>query len=199
MFSNASAVGSDAGIPTTCNHVNKPSEDFLSSGDKLPSVVQLGAELICSIVAPSLVVALFFVMLAMSSRREEEDEEEEDSRRIVEDETAVSPVIATILMVAITVVLSGVIYVWASSLQRLVVGCSSSHVRHRNQDIGTADGYWAITVDQTEVELATAAVTVTVLYNNADGVRTSYETLLQTRAVSMDSTRRTVMRSDIRR
>ena len=35
----------------------------------------------------------------------------------MEDETeSVSPVIATILMVAITVVLSGVLYVWASEL-----------------------------------------------------------------------------------
>ena len=32
------------------------------------------------------------------------------------NEEAVSPVIATILMVAITVVLAGVLYVWASSL-----------------------------------------------------------------------------------
>ena len=31
------------------------------------------------------------------------------------NEEAVSPVIATILMVAITVVLAGVLYVWASS------------------------------------------------------------------------------------
>ncbi|MEC8610089.1 MAG: archaellin/type IV pilin N-terminal domain-containing protein, partial [Candidatus Thermoplasmatota archaeon] len=117
--------------------------------------------------------------LAMSSRREEEDEEVEDSRRIVEDETAVSPVIATILMVAITVVLSGVIYVWASSLAETgKLGVPRVTFDIENQDIGTADGYWAITVDQTEAELATAAVTVTVLYTNADGVRTSYETLL---------------------
>jgi len=184
MFSNASAVGSDAGIPTTCNHANKPSEDFLSSGDKLPSVVQLGGG-IGSVpsFAPSLVVvalAGFFVTaLAMSSRREEEDEEEEDSRRIVEDETAVSPVIATILMVAITVVLSGVIYVWASSLAETgKLGVPRVTFDIENKDIGTADGYWAITVDQTEAELATAAVTVIVLYTNADGVRTSYETLL---------------------
>jgi len=32
------------------------------------------------------------------------------------NDEAVSPVIATILMVAITVVLAGVLYVWASSL-----------------------------------------------------------------------------------
>ena len=36
-------------------------------------------------------------------------------RRIVKDEQAVSPVIAVILMVAITVVLAAVLYVWASS------------------------------------------------------------------------------------
>ena len=184
MFSNASAVGSDAGIPTTCNHANKPSEDFLSSGDKLPSVVQLGGG-IGSVpsFAPSLVVvalAGFFVTaLAMSSRREEEDEEEEDTRRIVEDEMAVSPVIATILMVAITVVLSGVIYVWASSLAETgKLGVPRVTFDIENKELGTADGYWAITVDQTEAELATAAVTVTVLYTNSDGVRTSYATLL---------------------
>ena len=36
-------------------------------------------------------------------------------RRIVKDEQAVSPVIAVILIVAITVVLAAVLYVWASS------------------------------------------------------------------------------------
>ena len=184
MFSNASAVGSDAGIPTTCNHANKPSEDFLNSGDKLPSVVQLGGG-IGSVpsFAPSIVVvalAGFFVTaLAMASRREEEDEEEEDSRRIVEDEMAVSPVIATILMVAITVVLSGVIYVWASSLAETgKLGVPRVTFDIENKELGTTDGYWAITVDQTEAELATAAVTVVVLYSASDGVRTSYETLL---------------------
>jgi len=184
MFSEASAVGSDAGIPTACNHVNKPSEDFLSSGDKLPSVVQLGGG-IGSVpsFAPSLVVvalAGFFVTaLAMASRREEEDGEEEDTRRIVEDEMAVSPVIATILMVAITVVLSGVIYVWASSLAETgKLGVPRVTFDIENEKLGTAEGYWAITVDQTEAELATAAVTITVLYTNTEGVRTSYETLL---------------------
>ena len=34
----------------------------------------------------------------------------------MKNEQAVSPVIATILMVAITVVLAGVLYVWANSL-----------------------------------------------------------------------------------
>ena len=92
---------------------------------------------------------------------------------------AVSPVIATILMVAITVVLSGVIYVWASSLAETgKLGVPRVTFDIENKELGTADGYWVITVDQTEAELATAAVTVTVLYTNADGVRTSYATLL---------------------
>ena len=181
MFSNSSAVG--AGIPTACNHVNKPAENFLDSGDKLPTVVELGGG-VGSVpsFAPSLVVvalAGFFVTaLAMASRREE-DEEEEETRRIVEDEMAVSPVIATILMVAITVVLSGVIYVWASSLAETgKLGVPRVTFDIENKELGTADGYWAITVDQTEAELATAGVSVTVIYTNSDGVRTTYITQL---------------------
>ena len=97
---------------------------------------------------------------------------------------AVSPVIATILMVAITVVLSGVIYVWASSLAETgKLGVPRVTFDIDNMDVGTVDGYWAITVDR-ETELATAAVTVTVLYSNSEGVRTSYATLLSTRAMS---------------
>ena len=34
----------------------------------------------------------------------------------IDDEKAVSPVIATILMVAVTVVLAGVLYVWSNEL-----------------------------------------------------------------------------------
>ena len=114
----------------------------------------------------------------MASRREE-DEEEEETRRIVEDEMAVSPVIATILMVAITVVLSGVIYVWASSLAETgKLGVPRVTFDIENKELGTADGYWAITVDQTEAELATAGVSVTVIYTNSDGVRTTYITQL---------------------
>ena len=47
------------------------------------------------------------------------------------EEEAVSPVIATILMVAITVVLAGVLYVWASELA------------DNKQDFGTFNSYVA--------------------------------------------------------
>ena len=43
-------------------------------------------------------------------------EEDKNMNKENRNEEAVSPVIATILMVAITVVLAGVLYVWASSL-----------------------------------------------------------------------------------
>ena len=78
-------------------------------------------------------------LLALAGRREEDEEEEEESSpRFVEDEAAVSPVIATILMVAITVVLSGVIYVWASSLAETDVKvCPASPSRLRTSTRST--------------------------------------------------------------
>jgi len=82
-------------------------------------------------------------------------------------------------MVAITVVLSGVIYVWASSLAETgKLGVPRVTFDIENKELGTTDGYWAITVDQTEAELATAAVTVAVVYTSSEGGRVTYETLL---------------------
>jgi flagellin-like protein len=92
---------------------------------------------------------------------------------------AVSPVIATILMVAITVVLSGVIYVWASSLAETgKLGTPRVTFDKTNENLGMEDGYWAISVDQTEAELSTQSVIVTVLYTDSSGTRTSYSTSL---------------------
>jgi flagellin-like protein len=167
-----------------CNHANQPASTFLASNNsnRIPSVVSLGGGLgSVPSFAPSLVVvalAGFFVTaLAMSSRRDEEDEEEDT--RIIDDEMAVSPVIATILMVAITVVLSGVIYVWASSLAETgKLGTPRVTFDKTNENLGMEDGYWAISVDQTEAELSTQSVIVTVLYTDSSGTRTSYSTSL---------------------
>ena len=167
-----------------CNHANQPASTFLAANNtgRIPSVVSLGSGLgSVPSFAPSLVVvalAGFFVTaLAMSSRRDEEDVEEDT--RIVDDEMAVSPVIATILMVAITVVLSGVIYVWASSLAETgKLGTPRVTFDKVNENLGAADGYWAISVDQTEAELSTQSVIVTVLYTDSTGTRTSYATSL---------------------
>ena len=55
------------------------------------------------------------------------------------NEQAVSPVIATILMVAITVVLAGVLYVWANNLAREGTDTSSSTLNTYTADDAADD------------------------------------------------------------
>ena len=70
------------------------------------------------------------------------------------NEEAVSPVIATILMVAITVVLAGVLYVWASSLAEgntdgnLALYAMSGKDAQGTPGTGTADNLIMLTMDQ---------------------------------------------------
>ena len=92
-------------------------------------------------------------------------------RTISDDESAVSPVIATILMVAITVVLSGVVYVWAAQLADTdTKGVPRVTFDATNVDTGdTATDHWKITVGQAQTVLATQAVEVSVTYANAAG------------------------------
>jgi len=155
-----------------CNHANMPASNFLSTDQNLPAVVDtIGASSVPSF-APSIVAValsgLFVSALTLSGRRADDEEE---VTAMADDDAAVSPVIATILMVAITVVLSGVIYVWASSLAETDV----KGVPRVTFDIEDVDGYnaetghWLITVQQAQTELATQAVVVKVLYTNATG------------------------------
>ena len=157
-----------------CDAAERGRGEFPVTEQNLPDVVSvIGAAGVPSF-APSIVaVALagFLISaLALAGRRDEEDEEVVEET-IVDDETAVSPVIATILMVAITVVLSGVIYVWASSLADTDV----KGVPRITFEIETVDGFeaddghWKISVQQTEVELATQAVIVKLFYQDATG------------------------------
>ena len=94
-------------------------------------------------------------------------------------EQAVSPVIATILMVAITVVLSGVIYVWASSLadtEAKGVPRMSFTVDSSNAADGV-DSFYRITVTGSQVELATQAIQVTFEYTDpstGETIKNSY-------------------------
>ena len=91
----------------------------LSEQTNLPTVVRLIGTADVPSFAPSMIAisaaGYSSAHLVLQSRRDEEEEALEEMT-LEDDEQAVSPVIATILMVAITVVLSGVIYVWASSL-----------------------------------------------------------------------------------
>jgi FlaG/FlaF family flagellin (archaellin) len=156
-----------------CNEFAAGSESFGATGQALPNVVRtIGASAVPSF-APSIVVVsltgLFVSALAFSSRRA--DDEEEVTEKLEDNDMAVSPVIATILMVAITVVLSGVIYVWASSLADTDVK-GVPRVTFDIEDIDSFDvdnGHWRITVQSAETDLATQAVEVRVFYVDASG------------------------------
>ena len=105
--------GSDCAQPRTYGKTT------IGTNQNLSTVVRLIGTADVPSFAPSMiaigVAGLFVSALVLQSRRDEEEEALEEMT-LEDDEQAVSPVIATILMVAITVVLSGVIYVWASSL-----------------------------------------------------------------------------------
>tara|TARA_B110000444_G_scaffold261492_1_gene314159 strand:- start:19257 stop:32756 length:13500 start_codon:yes stop_codon:yes gene_type:complete len=156
-----------------CNEYLAGSESFGATGQSLPNVVRtIGASAVPSF-APSIVVVsltgLFVSALAFASRRA--DDEEEVTEDLEDNDMAVSPVIATILMVAITVVLSGVIYVWASSLADTDVK-GVPRVTFDIEDIDSFDvdnGHWRITVQSAETDLATQAVEVRVFYLDGAG------------------------------
>ena len=158
-----------------CNAADQDTADssFLSTDQDIPTVVDtVGASAVPSF-APSIIavalVGLFVSALTFSSRRAEDEEEVVESMK--DDETAVSPVIATILMVAITVVLSGVIYVWASSLAETDVK-GVPRITFQMEDVNGVDadeGHWRISVMNAQTALATQAVEVRVIYQNSTG------------------------------
>ena len=131
------------------------------------------------LIAVSLVGA-FVGALLMRSRSEEDEEELMES--LSGDEQAVSPVIATILLVAITVVLSGVIYVWANSLATDSTGKATPRLTFdASAESFTGDSdlwYWAINVRSHDNELAAQAVFVVVEWIDSAGDAQSYRTSL---------------------
>ncbi|RJU86028.1 MAG: type IV pilin [Candidatus Poseidoniales archaeon] len=141
----------------------------IATAQDTPTVVRLIGTADVPSFAPSLIAisaaGLFVSALVLQSRREDEEESLEEMT-LDEDEQAVSPVIATILMVAITVVLSGVIYVWASSL----ADTSAKGVPRMTFDVENNGDFHRIVVTASQVELATQAVQVDINYQGADGV-----------------------------
>jgi len=156
------------------------------TSDDLPQMVRLrGAITSVTGFAPGLLavslVGAFVGALLMQSRKEEDGEEFE---ALASDDEAVSPVIATILLVAITVVLSGVIYVWAQSLASDSVGKAATPRMTFDQDArfgselgGQDNWYWKVAVLDGD-ELATQAVFVKVQWLNSTGVAQTHTTSL---------------------
>ena len=166
------------GVAETCNQIYlppSPVDDFIiTTNQSVPQTVDLiGSAAVPSFAPGMLVVGLvgmFVSALVLSSRREEEEEEMEENS-LIEDEAAVSPVIATILMVAITVVLSGVVYVWAASLaDTSAKGVPQFYmVKDAENALNLEDPYYSFTVQTSQVDLATQSMVVTVFYTNASG------------------------------
>ena len=160
--------GTDCAQPRTFGKTTE------ASGQNLPTVVRLIGTADVPSFAPTIIAisaaGLFVSALVLQSRREEEEQSLEEMT-LDADEQAVSPVIATILMVAITVVLSGVIYVWASSL----ADTSAKGVPRMTFDVDSSaitdgsDPFHRITVTGSQVELATQAIVVTMEYLDVNG------------------------------
>ena len=154
------------------------------TADGLPEMVRLRPATSVASFAPGLIavslVGAFVGALLMRSRSEEDEEELMES--LSGDEQAVSPVIATILLVAITVVLSGVIYVWANSLATDSTGKATPRLTFdASAESFTGDSdlwYWAINVRSHDNELAAQAVFVVVEWIDSAGDAQSYRTSL---------------------
>ena len=142
-------------------------------GTILPKMVGLKAASSVSSFLPGLLsvslVGLFLGLNLISARREEDEEVFET---IAADEEAVSPVIATILLVAITVVLAGTIYVWSSSLADVSGKASPRVTALTDVSIDDSDENnwaWKITVNGAQTELATQAVRVNLEWLDSSG------------------------------
>ena len=168
--------GSDCAQPRTFGKTT------IGTDQPIPTVVRLIGTADVPSFAPSLIAisaaGLFVSALVLQSRRDEEEEALEEMT-LEDDEQAVSPVIATILMVAITVVLSGVIYVWASSLADTEAkGVPRMSFTLDSSSAGNGvDAFYRITVTGSQVELATQAIQVTFEYKDpstGETIKNSY-------------------------
>ena len=167
------------------NNITTEPESEGGTGDGLPQMVRLRPATSVASFAPGLVavslVGAFVGALLMRSRQEEEEEVLMES--LSGDEEAVSPVIATILLVAITVVLSGVIYVWAQSLAADASGKATPRLTFdaEAEFEHTGDNtlwYWGINILSDDGELAAQAVYVIVEWTDDAGVAHNEKTSL---------------------
>ena len=179
MTSNAAGTTVAWSESSQCGHTEQGYggavlEDWQTGDNNLPvTVTTIGALSVASFAPSIIAVALtgMFVSALVFAGRRDDDEEDFMEETMSDDESAVSPVIATILMVAITVVLSGVVYVWAAQLADTdtkgvpVVTFSADNIDTASTDTD----HWKITIGQAQTVLATQAIEVTVSYINGLG------------------------------
>jgi flagellin-like protein len=152
--------------------IDSDPDGILDSEDTLPVMVDTISPASVPSFAPGFAAisaaGLFVAGLMLASRRREEEEELE-SLSLVDDEQAVSPVIATILMVAITVVLSGVVYVWASNLADQPSKSVPRIAFKVEKNSPGLNGYWSIIVTSAKEPIATQATVVMLEWVNGSG------------------------------
>tara|TARA_B100000965_G_scaffold186827_1_gene155874 strand:+ start:213 stop:731 length:519 start_codon:yes stop_codon:yes gene_type:complete len=95
--------------------------------------------------------------------------EDKNMKNETRNDEAVSPVIATILMVAITVVLAGVLYVWAANLAESNTDGSLELYTFSGADAPGADGAVIMTMDSGS-DLGWASITIKASVNGAASV-----------------------------
>ena len=95
--------------------------------------------------------------------------EDKNMKNETRNDEAVSPVIATILMVAITVVLAGVLYVWAANLAESNTDGSLELYTFSGADAPGSDGAVIMTMDS-GADIGWASVTVKASVNGAASV-----------------------------
>ena len=95
--------------------------------------------------------------------------EDKNMKNETRNDEAVSPVIATILMVAITVVLAGVLYVWAANLAESNTDGSLELYTFSGADAPDSDGAVIMTMDSGS-DLGWASITIKASVNGAASV-----------------------------
>ena len=95
--------------------------------------------------------------------------EDKNMKNETRNDEAVSPVIATILMVAITVVLAGVLYVWAANLAESNTDGSLELYTFSGADAPGSDGAVIMTMDN-GADLGWASITIKASVDGAASV-----------------------------
>ena len=166
----------------TNNVVSHTDASQRSKSSMLPKIVRpLASVASVPSFAPTFVsVAIAGLAVALIRRGPSGRDEEEES--MVEDDEAVSPVIATILMVAVTVVLAGVLYVWAGSLADTSAKAEPALIWQTDFNTGDAEQanyFFSITVTQSGDDIRMSQMRVELV----DGDGTIYGQDLQNRSI----------------